>query len=440
MSAMFRALGVRNYRLWFAGALVSNTGLWMQRIAQDWLVLTELTDDDAAAVGITAALNFGPQLLLAPFAGVVADRVSRRAMLIITQATMMVLGVGLGLLTVTGAVELWMVFGFALALGIASAFDAPARQAFVSELVPADRLGNAVALNATAFNAARLIGPALAGVLVAAIGTGWVFFINAATYLAVFAALALLRRAEFTVLARSPRSASGLIDGFRYVRGRSDLRLVLVMVFLVGMFGLNFALFLATMVRIEFRGGPEVLGLVSSIMAIGSIAGALLAARSERPRLRTITLSATGFGVGLVACSLAPDLWLFVAAAVATGFASLNLLTTANAYVQTMTRPAYRGRVISLYLAVLFGGTPFGAPLLGVIASAAGPRWAMAAGGLGCLLAAAIAAVYWARTREVSLHFVRRRWPLRLRYGATAQARDLVSTELAITEAETAKS
>jgi MFS family permease len=437
---MFRALGVRNYRLWFAGALVSNTGLWMQRIAQDWLVLTELTDDDAAAVGVTAALSFGPQLILAPFAGVVADRVNRRAMLIITQATMMILGLALGVLTVTGVVELWMVFGFALALGIVSAFDAPARQAFVGELVPADRLGNAVALNATAFNAARLIGPALAGVLVAVIGTGWVFFINAGTYVAVFAALALLRKAELTVVKRSPRSANGLIDGFRYVRKRSDLQLVMVVVFIVGMFGLNFALFTATMVRIEFRGGPEVLGLVSSVMAIGSVGGALLAARSERPRLRTITLAAGGFGLGLVACSLAPDVWVFMLVAVAAGFASLSLLTTANAYVQTATSPAYRGRVMALYLAVLFGGTPIGAPLLGLIASGAGPRWAMAVGGLGCVLAAGIAALYWVRTREVSVHFVRRRWPLRLQYGRSAQDRELATTELAIVEAETAKS
>ncbi|WP_395638382.1 MFS transporter [Pseudolysinimonas sp.] len=439
MSAMFRALGVRNYRLWFAGTLVSSVGLWMQRIAQDWLVLTELTDDDASAVGLTMALNFGPQLLLAPFAGVITDRVSRRALLVVTQIAMAVLAVGLGVLTVTGVVELWMVFGFALALGIASAFDAPARQAFVSDLVPVDRLGNAVALGATAFNSARLIGPALAGLLVAAIGTGWVFFINAATYLAVILVLGLLRRDDFTERRRSPRSASGFRDGLRYLRKRPDIRLVLVVVFLIGIFGLNFALFLATMVRIEFEAGPEALGIVSSIMAVGSVIGALLSARRERPRLRTVTIAGAGLALGLVACAAAPNLVTFAAAAVVTGFASLTMLTTANGYVQTMTSPAFRGRVMAVYLAVLFGGTPIGAPLLGAIANVAGPRWALLVGAAGCLLAAVIAAAFFVRTRQVRLRFVRRVWPLRVEYGNSSFGRELATTEIAIVEAETTK-
>jgi len=419
--------------------LVSSVGLWMQRIAQDWLVLTELTDDDARAVGVTMALNFGPQLLLAPFAGVIADRVSRRAMLVVTQITMAVLAVGLGVLTVIGTVELWMVFGFALALGIASAFDAPARQAFTSDLVPADRLGNAVALGATAFNSARLIGPALAGLLVAAVGTGWVFFINAATYVAVLVVLATLRRDDFTTKPRSPRSTSGFRDGLRYLRKRPDIRLVLVLVFLVGVFGLNFALFLATMVRIEFGAGADVLGVVSSVMAIGSVAGSLLAARRERPRLRTVTISAAGLSLGLAACAAAPNLLTFAVAAVGTGFASLSMLATANGYVQTMTSPAFRGRVMAVYLAVLFGGTPIGAPLLGAIANGFGPRWALLVGAAGCLLAAAIAAAFYVRTRHVRLRLVRRRWPLRVQYGRGAVDRELATTEIAIVEAETTK-
>jgi MFS family permease len=215
MIATFRSFAIRNYRLWFAGALVSNVGAWMQRVAQDWLILTELTDNDATAVGFSLALQFGPQLLLLPLTGLAADRISRRRLLVITQASMAVLALALGLLTVFGVVQLWMVFGFALALGVASAFDVPARQAFVGDLVPDDHLGNAVALNSTSFNIARLFGPAVAGLLVVAIGEGWVFLLNSTTFAGVIVALGLLRRAEFTPWVRSPKRPGAIRDGFR---------------------------------------------------------------------------------------------------------------------------------------------------------------------------------------------------------------------------------
>ena len=436
---MFRSLGVRNYRLWFAGALVSNTGLWMQRIAQDWLVLTELTDEDATAVGLTIALNFAPQLLLFPVAGLVADRFSRRTVLFITQTTMALLGLGLGVLVLTGVVQLWMVFGFALALGLASAFDAPVRQAFVSELVPPGNLSNAVSLNAAAFNVARLLGPALAGLLVVAVGSGWVFLINAASFAGVLAALALLRRSEFESFTRPPR-ANAVRDGIRYVSRRSDIVLVMVMVFVMGTFGFNFSVFVATMARIEFRQEADVFGVLSSVLAIGSIVGALLAARRERPRLRTVTLAALGFGVGLGLAAIAPTLWLFGAALVVTGFCSLTMVTTANAYVQTTTRPAMRGRVMALFTAIFLGGTPVGAPIIGWIADALGPRFAMGVGMLAGLLTAVIGAAYYIRTREVRVRFVRRRWPLTLHYGASVSDRELATTEIAIVEAETQRS
>ena len=205
MSATFRSFAIRNYRIWFAGALVSNVGTWMQRIAQDWLVLAELTDDDATAVGVVMALQFGPQLLLLPLTGWIADRFDRRRVLIITQVTMLLLGFGLGLVTLLGVVQLWMVFGFALGLGVAAAFDAPVRQAFVGELVSDKLLANAVALNSASFNGARLIGPAVAGVLVGVIGSGWVFMLNAATYLAVIGSLFLLRPSEFTTFTKKAK-------------------------------------------------------------------------------------------------------------------------------------------------------------------------------------------------------------------------------------------
>jgi len=436
MSAMFSSLSVRNYRLWFGGALVSNTGAWMQRIAQDWLVLTQLTHEDATAVGVTMALNFAPQLLLVPITGVVADRFSRRKVLYITQISMALLGLGLGILTLTGLVELWMVFGFALGLGIASAFDAPVRQAFVSELVPANKLTNAVSLNATAFNIARLIGPAVAGLLVAAVGSGWVFIINAASFVGVLTALALLRRSEFEHFKRPPR-ANALRDGLRYVRSRPDIQLVMVMVFIMGTFGFNFSVFLATMARTEFQRDADVFGILSSVLAIGSIAGALLAARRERARLRTIALASLGFGFSVLAASLAPNIYVFGAVLIVVGFCSLTTMTTANAYVQTTTRPAMRGRVMALYLAIFLGGTPLGAPIIGAVSDAVGPRIAMGAGGVAGFLTAAIAAIFFLRTRRVRVRFVRRRWPLAIHYGRSVGDRELATTEIAIVEAET---
>ena len=436
---MFRSLSVRNYRLWFGGALVSNTGAWMQRIAQDWLVLTQLTDDDATAVGITMALNFAPQLLLVPLTGLVADRFNRRTILFITQISMAVLGFALGILTLTGVVQLWMVFVFAGALGIASAFDAPVRQAFVSDLVPADKLSNAVSLNATAFNVARLIGPAVAGLLVAAVGSGWVFMINAASFVGVLLALALLRRSEFEVFTR-PKRGNGLRDGIQYVRKRPDILLVMVMVFLMGTFGFNFSVFLATMARIEFGRDADVFGVLSSVLAIGSVAGALLTARRERPRLRTIATAGLGFGIGLGLGALSPNIYVFGITLIFTGFCSLMMMATANAYVQTTVRPSMRGRVMALYLAIFLGGTPLGAPIVGYVADTLGPRYALGVGALAGFVTVIIAVAFYVRSRELRVRFVRRRWPLTLQYGRTAADRELATTEIAIVEAETQRS
>lgn len=437
MSQMFRSFTTRNYRIWFAGALVSNVGTWMQRIAQDWLVLAELTDEDAVAVGVVMALQFGPQLLLLPVTGWVADRFDRRRVLALTQGSMLLLGAGLGVLTLLGLVELWMVFAFALGLGIAAAFDAPTRQAFVGELVEDRSLANAVALNAASFYGARLIGPAMAGALVAAVGSGWVFLINAASFLAVLASLWALRPAEFTPFVRKARGRGQMRAGFRYVRRRPDILLVFSMVFLTGTIGYNFPIYTATMAKVEFGEGPEEFGWLSSALAVGSVAGALVAARRERPRLRTVTLASLGFGVALDAAALAPEPWSFAAALVLVGFAGITMMNTANAYVQTTTAPSMRGRVMALYLAIFLGGTPLGAPLVGAVADAAGPRWAIAVGAASGLIAAAIAAVFYLRTRDVRVRWTRGGgWPLRVSSG-TAADRDTTTQELAIGEAST---
>ncbi|WP_136708227.1 MFS transporter [Agromyces sp. H66] len=373
---MFRSLAIRNYRIWFIGALVSSVGTWMQATAQNWVVLTELTDNDAFAVGVTMALQFAPQLLLVPVTGLIADRFDRRTTLMLTQGSMMMLGLALGVLLVTGVAQLWHLYAFALALGIVSAVDTPVRQTIVTDLVSSSHMSNAVALNSASFNTARLIGPAVAGVLIVLVGSGWVFIVNAATFLAMLGALALLRTDSMRQHARGPRQRGQLVAGFRYVAGRPDLVVVFVIVFLIGAFGMNFPIFASTM-AVEFGRGAGEFGLLSSILAIGSLAGALLAARRDRARLRVVIIAAGFFGLAALIAALMPTFWTFAASMVLIGFGVVTILTTANGYVQSTTDPALRGRVMALYMAVMVGGTPVGAPIVGAVADAFGPRWAL---------------------------------------------------------------
>jgi MFS family permease len=437
MSAAFRSLGVFNYRVWFLGATVSNVGTWMQRTAQDWIVLTLLTRNDATAVGFTMALQFAPQLVLTPITGLAADRLDRRRLLMATQGTMGALGLGLGILTVTGSVQLWMVYLFALLLGCASAFDAPVRQTFVSSLVPPTLLSNAVALNSMSFNSARLIGPAAAGLLTAAVGAGWVFLINALTFAATLGALFLFRRDELLPHRRVARARGQIREGIGYVRRRSDLLLVFTMIFLMGTLGMNFAIYSSTMASVAFHQGAETFGLLSSAFAVGSVIGSLFAARRERPRLRSVTLGAAGFGFALVAAACMPTYWSFALVLPLVGITAITMMNNANAYVQTTTEPSVRGRVMSLYMAIVMGGTPIGAPVIGAIANAFGPRWGLVAGAFGGLIPAGIAAVWWVRRRHVRLGWDGgRRWPLVLRRGLDVE----VATEsIAIEEAEAQK-
>lgn len=434
---MFSSFAVRNYRLWFAGALVSNVGTWMQRIAQDWLVLTVLTDDDASAVGITTGLQFAPMLLFLPWTGLVADRFDRRKVLYVTQTAMAALALGLGVVTLTGVVQLWMVYVFAFLLGIAAAFDAPARQSFVGEIVPTERLANAVALNSAQFNGARLLGPGVAGLLIAAVGSGWVFILNVATFVGVLGALALLRPSELVPFERS-RSSRGLREGLRYVRRRSDLVVILALAFLWGTLGMNFAIFISTMARIEFGLGPAEYGILSSVLAIGTVAGALLGARRETPRLGYITVAAAAAAVSLTVAALAPNPWVFGLALVAVGVCAMTIMTTSNSYVQITTPPNMRGRVIALYMAVFTGGTPLGAPVVGWIAEIAGPRWAMLVAAFSAVLMVVISIAYFLRTRALRITWEpERRWPLRVR---GPRERELATSEIAVVEAGAQKS
>src|SRR5580692_3119110 len=296
----------------------------MQRIAQDWIVLTQLTHHNATAVGIVMALQFGPQVLLLPLTGLAADHLDRRKLLSATQAAMGVLALGLGILTVSGLVQLWQVYVFAFLLGCVSAFDAPARQTFVSELVVEADLSNAVALNSTSFNVARMIGPAIAGVLIAGVGSGWVFLINAASFAAVLCSLSLLRVADLHLNDRALRTRGSLVEGFRYVWRRPDLKAIIVMLFLIGTFGLNFQIFISTMSVKVFHAGASQYGFLTSIMAIGTIAGALLAAGREKHRFGLLLFGTAIFGLGCALAALAPNPWLFGTALVVIGVSALT--------------------------------------------------------------------------------------------------------------------
>ncbi len=365
MPGTFSSLRVRNFRIWSLGALVSNIGTWMQRIGQDWLVLTVLTDHSATAVGTVMALQFGPPLLLLPLTGYAADHLDRRKLLLWTQGAAGVLALGLGLVTLLGVVQLWQVYGFAFLLGCVAAFDGPARQAFVSNLVDDDHLANAVALNSTSFNAARMLGPAVAGALIAVVGEGWLFLINAASYAAVLVSLAHLRVDELHSDERPPRSPGSLLAGFRYVAQRPDLVAVLVMLALIGTFGFNFAIFISTMSVTVFDGDARQFGVLTSAMALGTMGGALFSARRPMPGMVLMASSAIAFGIATALAAVMPSPWLFAATLVFVGLAALTFMTASNSMMQLTTERAMRGRVLALRIAVVMGGTPLGAPLIG---------------------------------------------------------------------------
>ena len=394
MRGIFRSLQNPNYRIWAIGSLISNIGSWMQRTAQDWIVLVELTDHSATAVGIVMGLQFGPQILLLPLTGYAADHLDRRKLLFCTQAAMGLLALALGLLVVTGYVQLWHVYVFAFLLGCAAAFDSPARQTFVAELVDDDLLPNAVGLNSTSFNAARMIGPAIAGSLIAAVGTGWVFLINAASFVAVLISLIVLR--TLPLRERPTRARGSLLEGFRYVLGRDDLKAVLLMLFLIGTFGLNFPIFISTMSVSVFHAGAGAYGLLTSMMAAGSVIGALMVAARPRPGIRVLLIGALFFGLGCAAAAAMPNYASFGIALMLVGIAAQTVTTSTNSFVQTSTEHGMRGRVIAILLAIVLGGTPVGAPIIGWIADAFGPRWALGVAAASGVLAALVAFIYLA--------------------------------------------
>lgn len=401
---VFAALRIRNYRLFATGSLVSNTGTWMQRVAQDWLVL--VLTGSAGALGLTTGLQFLPIVLFSPIAGVVADRYAKRSVLFVTQLAMGATAGVLGLLAITGLVEAWHIYVLAFLFGTASAFDVPARQAFVNEMVTREQLPNAIGLNSASFNLARMIGPAVAGLLIAWMGegvaaTGWVILLNATSYVAVITSLTRMHADELTPAEPLPRAKGQLRDGLRYVRSRPDIMLVLAIVFFAGTFGLNFQMTTALMATDVYGKGAGEYGALGSILAIGSLSGSLLAARRAVSRQRLIAVAALAFGVTVMLAGLMPSYLTFALMLPLCGFTALTLITAANAFVQLTAAPQMRGRVMALYMAIFMGGTPIGAPTLGLIADRFGARWTLVGGGFLTIVGSAAVTVMFARRQGV---------------------------------------
>jgi MFS family permease len=404
MSPTFSSLSIYNYRVYFAGALVSNVGTWMGRVAQDWLVLTQLTDHDPIALGVVTGLQFAPMVLLAPWAGMVADRFRKRRILFVTQSMLAVTSLLTGVLVVTGVVELWHVYLLALLQGLATAIDNPARQTFVSEMVPRTSLANAVSLNSASFNAARILGPGVAGLVIAAVGTGPAFFVNTLSFVAVLLALTQMKTELLRPAPRS-RGKGQIRDGLRYVRGRPDLILIMVLVFVLGTFGMNFQLTTALMATQQFHKGAGEYGLLGSIMAIGSLSAALMSARRPRPRLRILLVALAGFVASSGAAAVAPSYLWFAVLLVPVGLSALTVLTSANSMVQLGVDAHMRGRVMALYMAIFMGGTPLGAPLIGWIGATWGPRWTILVGTIAVALALVGATIYLMRSESLSIRY-----------------------------------
>ncbi|GAB3777930.1 MFS transporter [Nocardioides ungokensis] len=403
MSPTFRALVNPNYRRYLAGSVVSNTGTWMQRVAQDWLVL-QLPGNSGTALGITTGLQFLPVLLLSPYAGVIADRFPKRRLLQLTQLTMAAASLLLAALAVTGVVQTWQVYVIAFAFGVGSAFDAPARQSFVSEMVGPDELTNAVGLNSAAFNVARILGPGLAGLMIGALGggvtaTGWVILINAASYAAVIWQLQRMDPRLLHTTELRPRTPGMLLEGVRYIRSQPKMVMILIMVFFAGTFGMNFQITSALMATQVYGKGAGEFGILGSAMAVGSLTGALLAARRTRIRMRLLVMAALGFGAAEVVAGLLPSYVAFALFAPVIGLCTLTLLNSANATMQLESDPALRGRVMALYMTIVMGGTPLGSPIIGWIGEHLGARWTLISGGLLTMLGVLVAVLVLAHLR-----------------------------------------
>ena len=391
----FDSLRIRNYRLYFAGQIVSVSGSWMQRVAQAWLVYH--LSGSGLALGVVTGLQFLPVLVVGAWGGVLADRFDKRRLLLCTQTAMGLLALALGLLTISGLVQLWMVYLLALALGAVTASDNPARQAFVMEMVGRSHVMNAVSLNSAVFTLARIVGPAVAGLLINAVGTGWCFLVNALSFGGVLVALAAMRRQELLPWEPADRGRGGVLEGLRYAWSSLDLRVPLLLMAVVGTLALNFSVILPLVASQTFHGDAGTYGLLFSTLGVGSLLGALITAGRREPSRRLLLLSLLAFGLFMLAAALAPSLWLELLMLVPLGVAAVIFQATSNSTLQVNTDPALRGRVMALYSVVFMGTTPIGAPIVGLVSQAAGPRAGLALGGAAVLLAVAAFGLWSAR-------------------------------------------
>jgi len=397
--SMFASLRVPNYRRYFSGALVSNIGTWVSRIAQDWLVLVILTDNSALALGFITTIQFIWVPLLSPWTGMVADRFPKRRVMLVTQSLMLVTSLALGLLTVSGRVTLTQVYVLAAIQGMAMAFDGPARMTLASEIVPPNLLMNAVSLNSASFNIGRLVGPALGGIIISTWSVGVGMLVNTASFLAVLISLVSL---DGSAMHPAPprRGGGALKEALVYLKGRPDLQLIMATIFCLTMFAMNFQVTNALMATTVYGKGATQFGLLGSMLAIGSLAGALLNARRSTPKLRTLLIAMASVAVCTLLMALAPSYWVFALVLIPAGLSSMTALTTSNSTVQLTSEPSMRGRVMALYMAINQGGAPIGALLIGVIAEHLGVRYALGLASIVTLVAA-VAASAVVRRRNV---------------------------------------
>jgi MFS family permease len=382
----FGSLKVRNYRLFITGQLVSVTGTWMQTVALGWLVLS--LSDSGFAVGVNLALQFLPMLLFGMFGGLVADRFDKRRTLIRTQTALAILATVLWAVTLTGVVELWMLYVLSFLIGCVTVVDNPTRQSFVTDMVGSDLVTNAVSLNSAVFNASRIIGPAIAGVLIATVGLSWAFFVNAISFAAVIVGLRAMDPARLVSPALAPREKGQVRAGLRYVWDIGRLRWTVALVAVVATFGLNFSVVLPLFARFTFHEGAGAFGFLTSMMALGALIGALVSAARRRPTRRLLIGSAAVFGGLTSIAAFSPSLPVLAMLLVPIGAASITFIATANSTLQLNSSPVMRGRVMALHGLVFLGSTPLGAPVIGWISQTFGPRAGLASGGLVCLLAA----------------------------------------------------
>jgi MFS family permease len=395
----FRAMSVRNYRFYFLGQLVSMTGTWMQTIAQAWLVF-ELTGS-GVALGVTTALQFTPMLLGGAWGGVVADRVDKRRLLLGTQVASGLLALVLGTVTAFGVVQLWMIYGLAVALGTVNAIDNPARRALVGEMVGTQHLSNAVSLSSAMFTSARVIGPAVAGLVIASAGVSWCFFANGLSYGAAIVAFLLMRRDEFFAVEPVPKRKGQLREGLRYAWSTPALRLPLVLTAVIGTLAWNFQVVLPLLAERTFGGDAGTFGAMYALMSVGSVAGALVTARQARATRRFMLGAALAYGAVLVVAAGAPTLAIEMALLVGVGAAGIGFTAMANGVLQTETTPEMRGRVMALFSVAFLGSTPIGGPIVGWVSQELGPRAGLLLGGVATLVVTTVAVAGIRRRREL---------------------------------------